>query len=304
MTSFVEGDAVGLADQNRSIMPDWLVPLRGEYRAFFTNRLVQMEQAVVQLHRDGLPQITPVVLATGKNVGTLRRELGRAVWRRIHHDTETSNFLKCLVWMKYKEDASWAEIDALPRTHLRSCRNAIDWPTAQFAARLAAPGRFAQVTMLYRDTIKMGGAPKPGWSLQRLRREHDRLAMGLAIKRASPVPWAAPFVAEQAGFVFTRLVSDRDFVTEGKLQRHCVAAYIAEARAGSCIAMACTGAERATLRFGKDDWELSGFANSDVTPACADAARVAQALFCQNPGAQGHSDSMRLLQHPKSEEPK
>lgn len=243
-----------------------------------------MQGAVTQLHADGLAQITPVLLVTGKTVSQLRAELGRSAWRRIHHDTEATNFLKCLIWMKYQEDATWGEISDLPRTHLRSCRNAIDWPTAQFAARLAAPGQFAQVAMLYRDTLKMGGSPKNSWSLPRLRREHDALAVALSIKRASPATWAVPFEYEFEGYIFRRLISDRDFVQEGKMQRHCVAAYIQEARAGLCVSMACTGRERATFRFGQDnDWELSGFANSAVSSGCVDAAQAARRAFLGQP---------------------
>lgn len=266
-----------------AIVPDWFVPLHGHYRQFFMERLSAMQGAVAQLHADGLAQITPVLLVTGKTVAQLRAELGRAAWRRIHHDTEATNFLKCLIWLKYQGDASWADICALPRVHLRSCRNAIDWPTAKFAAHLATPGQFAQVAMLYRDTLKIGGDPKSSWNLPRLRREHDSLAAELSIKRASPAIWAEPFEYQTAGFLFRRLISDRDLVQEGKRQRHCLAAYIQDARAGQCVSMACTGRERATLRFGqKGDWELSSFANGPVSEDCAHAARSAQRAYLRN----------------------
>lgn len=266
------------------IVPAWFAPLRGEYRAFFQGRLQAQQPAIAQLVRDGLPQLIPIVLTTGQNVTRLRSEMGRATWRRFHHASETENFLRCLIWLKYRTEAGWREIAQIPRVHLRSCRNAIDWRTARFAAHFAAVGTFSQVAMLYRDTLKMGATPRPTWSLQRLKREHAKLAVQIAIQTACDIPWAAPFEYVANRHTFRRLVSDRDFVTEGKNQRHCVAAYLEDARSGACVVMACTGDTRATFRFATvpenaQDWELSGFANVPVSTACAKAAQAAKKAF-------------------------
>ncbi len=260
--------------------PEWFERLRGKDRDFFSQRFAKMANDVRDAHRDGLDQLVPIILVMQQNVTRLRAQLGRSAWRAIHHASEMTNFMRALLWMKHAGKVPWTQIVEIPEHHLRSCRNAIDWPTAYFAARHATPGQFAQLSMLYRDTLRMGATPNPAWSLKRLRREHDALALRAALEDVSATPWAAPFEFEQDGYLFKRLISDRDFTFEGKVQRHCVASYREDAKAGRCIVMRCSGAERATYRFGGEDGtELRGFANADVTQKCAEIARAAQAAF-------------------------
>ena len=259
---------------------DWLNTLAGNPRTFFDQRLLRMQGDVATALGDGLPQLVPLILSLQDDVPRLRQRLGRAVWRRVHHASIETNFMRSLVWLRFEGVAGWDQIVNLPEHHLRSCRNAIDWPTGLYAAHAAAPGKFSQIAMLYRDTVKMGGAPKLTWSLQRLKREHDRLSVRSAIAGASQERWASPFLFSCGDYEFVRLTSDRDFVREGKLQRHCIATFRADARAGKCVVMQCSGPERATFLFGTDsDYELSGFANTPVSEACLAAARSAQAAF-------------------------
>ena len=188
--------------------------------------------------------------------------------------------MRALIWLRYEGDADWVQIVRLPDVHLRSCRNALDWPTARFAARMAEPGKFLQTAMLYRDTVKLGGCPDSKWSLHRLKREYDLLSVNAAIENASARPWATPFETSDGPYQFTRLISDRDLVREGKLQRHCIATYREAARDGACVVMKCTGAERATMRFSQGDvHEINGFGNGPVSAECSGAAMVVRREF-------------------------
>lgn len=260
--------------------PSWLSGLHGAHRELFERRLGDMPETLVDADRDGLHHLLPVLLVTGQDVATMRRDVGRAVWRKIHHASEQTNFLRSLIWLRFEADACWGDIVNLKQAHLRSCRNAIDWQTAKLADRLAEPGRFLQVSMLYRDVVKMGGEQSKKWSLSRLKREHARLSTQCAIADADPQDWCPPFQTLQDGFTFARLTSERDFVIEGKTQRHCVGSMRDEAKKGRIVVMRCTGRERATLLIKSDkSLEVASSANGAVSDRCLAAAKAASAVF-------------------------
>lgn len=260
--------------------PEWLNLVYGAHRAFFDKRILDMSETLAAVLRNGHQHLLPVLIVTGQSVRTMRREVGKSVWRKIYHASEHTNFLRSLIWLRFRSEANWSEIVDLKEMHLRSCRNAIDWPTAIFADRLAEPGRFLQTSMLYHGVVKLGGEPVKQWSLRKLQKEHAKLSIRRAIADANPEDWCAPFETTQDGFDFTRLTSDRDFVSEGKTQRHCVASMLEEARTGSVVAMRCTGHERATLVIKSDQSiELAGMANTAVSERCMTASQAALAAF-------------------------
>ncbi len=259
---------------------EWFQHLHGDTLSFFQSQLRAMTDVVAEVLQDGLGHLAPVLLMAGQDVSTMRRNVGRAAWRRIHHADTQTNFMRALVRHRYGEDASWPEIAALPEVHLRSCRNALDWKTARTAARLAEPGRFSQTMMLLRDVVKMGGTADRDWTLPQLKKAHSKLSTKTAIETADPTVWCRPFEFSKDGYAFQRLTSDRDFVTEGKALRHCVATYRNAARSGSTVVLRCTGRERATLRFSSEgDSEMSGFANAPVSERSKQASKAAIAAF-------------------------
>lgn len=262
--------------------PMWFKSLHGDIRTFFETRLTKLHAEIDQLNKDNLAQLAPIVLVTGRSIVQLRKKWGRGIWRKVHHSDETTNFFRALVWLRHRKAADWNEIIRLPAQHLRSVRNASNWNAARFAAHSAETGRFSQTLMLYLDVVKMGGHPRRSWSVSRLKKEHVIRATSAAIAKADPAPWAPTFKVNIGGFMFSRLVSDRDFVAEGISQRHCVASFRDRARSGGCIAFACEGRARATLRFDAEgDWELTGLANAPVSAACQTAAKAACRAFWQ-----------------------
>jgi hypothetical protein len=255
----------------------WFAALHGDSRQAFLKNLSRVRRDVVEALADGNAQVLPILICSGLGIKSFRAATCPSVWRKIHHATEQTNFLRALVWLRFHEHASWAEVVRLPEVHLRSCRNAIDWPTAKFAAHLAGPGTFSQIAMVYRDMIKMNIVPSAGWSVARLKREHAEASVGARIDAADPVVWGTPLTVLSDGFVFTRLISDRQIITEGSERRHCVGSYLKAAQMGECGVMACTGRERATLlSHANGDYELSGYANAPVSADCIRAAKKAR----------------------------
>lgn len=253
----------------------WIERLPEPIGVAFERGLADLSDSVKLAEQDGLNQLIPVMLAAAQPVPALRLSVGRTTWRQIHHATEAINLLRSLVWLRFDGVVTWQEIVAIPSHHLRSCRNAYDWPTGQFAAQHAPEGGFQKYAMLYRDVVKLGATPQPHWTPARFRREKDRLFSASRISDADPARWATPATFRYDGFTFTRLCSDRDLVTEGIAMRHCVASYAATARAGTTLVFRCEGRERATASLTPDlAIELRGFANADVSAACLAAARA------------------------------
>ncbi|MEL6640736.1 MAG: hypothetical protein AAFP98_05395 [Pseudomonadota bacterium] len=265
------------------VMPSWLTRMHGGPREVFEKSFDVMAEAVAVARRDRLEQLIPIILAERKSVPELRKTLGKATWRRIHHADTGTNLLRALVWLRHQQEAIWSDIAMVPDHHLRSCRNVIDWETGQFAATHAPEGEFQKYAMLYRDVIKLGVRPRPQWSPARVRRERDRRFSQSKIKQASAVSWAPSFICQIGDFRFSRLCDDRALVTEGIAMRHCVASYRDDARTGSAVVMRCEGAERATLRFSSvESFELRGFANADVSESCVAASLIARKVFLAN----------------------
>lgn len=274
-------DAAGAAKGTHSGNIAWLNRLHGENREVFARHCEALRGAITQAQKDAVDQLIPIMLAEKTSIPALRVRLGRATWRQIHHATEATNLLRALVWLRFQGDVSWAEIVAIPPHHLRSCRNALDWPTGRFAAHHAPQGQFHKFAMLYRDVVKMGVRPRAHWTPARLRRERDKLFAEAKITEADATRWASALEHQIGAFHFVRLCSDRDLVTEGVAMRHCVASYADAARAGQACVFRCTGPERATLSIGQDGTvELRGFANAKVSRACMGAsAALAAEVF-------------------------
>ncbi len=251
----------------------WLDRLHGESRQAFVRHVSRLRKDIAQAQRDSVHQVIPIMLAEGKTVPELRAMLGRATWRKIHHDSESTNLLRALIRLRFEEQVSWAGLVEVPTHHLRSCRNAFDWSTAAFASQHAPAGHFHKFAMLYRDVVKMGVTPRPHWTPARLKRERDQLFSAAKIAEADPAPFAKTRQWTVGDYAFTQLCSDRALVTEGIAMRHCVASYTDAARADESRVFRCEGPERATLRFDRDGgFELRGYANADVSPACFEAA--------------------------------
>lgn len=266
------------------LQPIWFRSLFGDPKDFFTHQLSTMPDVVKKAVADGNAHILPVVLACGLDVPTARQTLGRATWRKIHHANEHTNFMRSLVWLRFKSEANWHDIVDLKDCHLRSCRNAIDWPTARYAGNHAALGQFVQTAMMYCDVVKMGGQPDDAWSLAKLKRDYVKRKTSTSVAAANPEPWAVPFTFKSGGFKFERLNSDRDFILESNAMRHCVATYQEDARSEDVYFLRCTGLERATIRCDRaGTFEIRSFANGLVSKSCEAAAQVAvRQLFSTN----------------------
>lgn len=156
----------------------------------------------------------------------------------------------------------------------------------------ASRGQFSEVLMLLGDAQRMGVEINLKWSINRLRKEHDKAALRLALERSDPTPFAQKWTTDVDGYHFERLISGTDFSQAGISMRHCIASYQANARHGDLVVLKVTGPERATFAFRRNvnetRWqELQDFANSKVSQACSKACRVAMNTFATDAAKKG-----------------
>lgn len=282
-----------------TLYPDWTPPkypawlekmARGPVRSAFTNRWHYNSRKVQQADADGLENLVPIIIATEREPAELRREMGGAVWKKIHHATQATNGKRAEIWLQSLGKVPWSEIVQIRPLNLRHVRQYVyaneAWPVLRYAGERAGRGEFYQVTMLYRDTVRMGVPVNPEWSLKRLKKEHDAAALKAALEKADPTPWAEAWVNSFDGYKFERLISDQDMAYEGICQRHCIASYKNRARNGSVVVFRVTGKDRATFAFGtrlvnqQSQWqELKTFANGSPSKELRRASSSALSAF-------------------------
>lgn len=282
-----------------TLYPDWTPPkyptwlenmARGQVRSAFTNRWHYNARKVQQADADGLEHLVPIIIAAEREPAELRREMGGAVWKKIHHATQATNGKRAEIWLQSLGEVSWSEIVQIRPLNLPDVRRCVyqneAWPVIRYAGERAGRGEFYQVKMLYRDTIRMGVPVNPEWSLKRLKKEHDAAGLKAALEKTDPTPWAEAWVKSFDGYRFERLISDKDMAYEGICQRHCVASYRSSAKRGSVVVFRVTGRDRATFAFGtrlidqRPQWqELKTFANGSASKELRRASSSALSAF-------------------------
>jgi hypothetical protein len=249
-------------------LPEWVNQKNTAIKGLFLARA----DLIFAAQDDGIPQVAPILAATGGTPEQCRARFGKGLWRQIHHSDLKHNVWRARLSLEF--GITIPRMAHIAPNLLYAMRPLIKRYTA-VAALMAA--HFAtnrqdleEAAMLVRDTLHMDGTARESWSLRRLREEHDRLAAQHARRRASPVPFAEPWVFEAGGYKFTRLISRADFAEEGLVMKHCISSYQDHAAHGKEVAFRVEGKERASASFSKRHLELKGRLNSAVSDDLAD----------------------------------
>ena len=264
--------------------PKWLQRMGRAQRRRWDLMMTVSSGPVAEVLSDNLPHLVPIVTVTNNYPKTLRKNMGRATWRTLHHASTTANLRRALIYLEACQVWTWSDIVSIQLRNLQKVAEYVNSTVRAsdallYTGRKAEKGEFEFVLMLRRDTPRMGVEVNDNWSINRLVREHDAASERIALKEASPEPWAQPFVHEVDGYRFERLISDLDLAREAREQRNCVASYKVRARMGQIVVFRVTGAERATFAFTPLAQELRGYRNSDVSADCAAAASTLHAAL-------------------------
>ncbi|WP_226560779.1 PcfJ domain-containing protein [Salipiger thiooxidans] len=253
------------------VLPDWVNKAPKGIRQIMASRFSHHRAKVTLCEQDGIAQIAPIVASTEKSPAELRKELGKAVWKKIHHASPTTNARRAYLWMYDLGMTPFSEIVEYRPCHLYHMvglktrfQTSPLMDCHVYSAKFAPPRLFRGISDMYQDAERMGVTVNPAWSITRLKREHDAAALRDAISKTSDDRWAEPSRYEVDDLLFVRLVSDRDLSVEGLMQRHCVASYSGAAKTGKLFVFGVSGDERATFAFWEsgDICDLKGFANS------------------------------------------
>lgn len=225
---------------------------------------------------DGIPQVAPICAALRQRPDQARASLGKGLWKKVHHSRLQDNVLraKCVLIT----NIGLPDVMAIPVGALREVPKlcARYGPGAVRATAGLAKNKVEMREMigLVHDVRRMNGTVTPGWSMRRLREEHDKLARVWARKTASTELFAEPWCEEIDGYKFTRLISPADFAEEGLVMRHCIASYAPAAKRGREVAFRIEGPERASVSFRHSGHiELKGYMNAPVSDTLRRAAR-------------------------------
>lgn len=242
---------------------------------------------IVRAQEDGIENVAPILLALRSDPQAARIRVGKGVWKKIHHSDLYLNIARANVLLRSR--ITLPDLIEFPPGSLREVLakiRATNETVVIVAGRISKNRtEFREAVMLVKDAIRMGGEPKNTWSLRRLREEHDRRALALALAKSDPTPWYEPWSCEVDGFLFSLLRSHADFAAEGATQRHCVASYARDAKARSCLVMRIEGRERATVRFGGCPikvQEVRARFNGPVSKACRRACEKICAEYLES----------------------
>ena len=251
--------------------------------------LNQQREEVLRAESDGLRQLVPLMAYTGFSPQEIRREVGRAAWRRLSNNSPTRNMhLSRLAYRasRYGSRNVCASLSEVLEVKSGIARRAsvlagadCDLSDLKHASRISTVEDLDIVLDTIRDAKRMG-AYNPGWSLRRLEREHEAASRRSILKDYSTEEFSPPLVVEVDGYRFSRLTSQADVASEGAAMRHCVASYAGDCSRGVYAVFKVEGKERATLGVNMDRngrphslGQIYGACNSPVSDYCVSAAK-------------------------------
>lgn len=266
-------------------LPDWITKFGMKRDGAVLNRWALARDHVRQVEADGIGHVGPMLLLHARDVSGSRAMIGKALWKNIHNSTVYVNAHRMRLVLSFSMPLD--QVMQFPAGNLRGAIKVAQYWNGEhlpYAARNATkeiPVR--EVTTLLRDHLRMGGDFNPDWSINRLRKEHDRRVVEQKVHGASDVPWADPWEFETKGYRFELLRSNRDFAVESAQQRHCVQSYASAAFSGREIVMRITGKERATCSWRTHRYDrhiqVKTFANGSPSKACREAAFRCRKVF-------------------------
>lgn len=207
------------------------------------NNIISHKDKLVEVQRDGLYHLLPVVALTGKSPQELKAEYGKD-WKKLANNSLHKNKLLC----KRISSKKLIEYAEFPTTLIEFLgevdRDALKFLQNNYKGSWKHPHKYQQDLMLLGDakrmSQKLGEKVNPLWSSRRLKEEHDRMSHAISVLKNSPAPM--PVLKDiSAKHLFTEnlhaklLISAKDIGDEGRKMGHCVGGYVGEVRSGAYL---------------------------------------------------------------------
>lgn len=265
-------------DLLQTLYPDWEPPT--VLPTWITNNGLSKNPRIVgrtyasagiwkQAEEDNLKHIAPLIVQYNDHPSEIKKIVGSATWKNIHHSTLRANINRMVLCMI----GGWTQEEAMlfpPENRRKALPLLKIYPKTVLitACRLVKPKEdIAEVSILINDTLRMGGEVPASMGRKRLQKLHDELAARRVYSNADNTPWAKPWFCEVDGYSFALLKTQAELILEGRMQRHCVGSYAHACRAGRQVVLSITGPTRATCSWDPrhSHIQVKGFANKEVS---------------------------------------
>ena len=216
------------------------------------HRVISNYDKIKQVQKNGLHNLVPVVMMTGKTPFELKQEMKAHVWKNITRNTKNRNKLifAPLAYSSSMEDICYRV--NIPSTILEYCPR-VEEKLAIFIVKEMKGNyknrkMFRELLNLARDADfalrNIGKEINPNWSIRRVKEEHDKAIKEYNAKIYSNdnFMWSENIKKEYTigNFKATFLNSKADIANEGQEMHHCVAFYAEESSQGKYVVFSIT----------------------------------------------------------------
>jgi len=213
--------------------------------------LIKKHEGILnQSKKDGLWNIMPLIMKTGKTPQEMKKEYGNK-WKVLANNSLHKN----KVVASYPCDGDFAGIAHVPTSLLTSTNTGsstlsmLNFYTSNCKGYWGNDKKIREVSLLLRDTdLLLGQINKMlnfKWSLRRVKEEHDKAVAEINARKFSPEIFESvkeiPVKEFQySGYTAALLQSPLDIANEGAAMGHCVAGYSNNVRDGEYLVYSIT----------------------------------------------------------------
>lgn len=227
-------------------------------------RLVHIHKHLDKLDQakaDGIENVAPLILATGKTPEELKKEFGKSLWKRLCKNSKSRNrhlSRVCILVSGHSDGRYGARVESLQRLPSAILKKGGNFQffgnediTAYFIKQgvtatslIKGRGKWSGKYRTLADTRRMArqlNLPISwDWSYEKWEEKHDEYTEITTAGKFSKEPYEAlegiPKVLVECGFTAKLLQSPYAMQTEGKKMHHCIASYSGQVERGGYVA--------------------------------------------------------------------
>lgn len=225
------------------------------------NRVNRHKEILLEVYKDGLYNLLPIVVVTGLTPAQLKREL-KGRWKAVANNSlNKNNALARHFEISGLEEISMAA--SYPTTLLkhRLPLHCISYLTNNFKGKWGDKKEMARQCQFLNDTgqlaEKLGKEVGKNWSERRMKEEHDKMSKEALMLKYSKTPFKSledcPVKSHSVGeYTATLLDSAFAIAEEGRSMSHCVAMYASSVCNGGYLVYSVTKAGEKSSTIGVD----------------------------------------------------
>jgi len=218
--------------------------------------ILKVKDKLEQAKKDGIENIAPFIIKTGKSPHEMKKQLGKGLWKKLTHNSASRNKL---IVQRTRYGSTIEALQSMSSTALKlNVKDEIlalrDIPWKQL---VGGKTKVKTIAMYINDYYRMQGqsglpvSRELKWSTAK--ELHDTAIRAYNERRQLTyiqdfsIPAMVPREAKLDGYTLTLLTSGLQVVDEGREMHHCVGSYARDIAEGRYLVYKVEGEERATL---------------------------------------------------------